>query len=689
MKTLGVITKSHSVFDTFLTQLNDCFGNLIRITGYPLDEHEATPFECDICIVSYKGIEDLAKRLTNKKVIVVNRTLNLKNLVEVSSLRPGTKCLLVNNFKEAAEETVELIQALGINHLILVPYYPDYSGSIDDIEVAITPGMRELAPITIQRVIDIGNRIIDVSTLVEINMECGFPIEKSSLLTASTVRQIIGLTMEQSRLVRDLEMANKQMQIILDNVGDGIIATNEHFNIVSCNDMAKILMKVPIETNVIGRPIQEVIPGLNLHEIISDGVPEVTKFIQINGVSILVSQTVFADEVKAKGVVLILKDISEVRKGEAKHNEVTSNQGYIAKYTFSSLVCESEAMLRVIYMAQRIATTDLPSLILGESGTGKELLAHAIHRASWRQKQPFLAVNLSTIPDTLIDSEMFGYEEGAFTGAQKKGKPGFFELAHKGTIFLDEIGEIPPTVQVKLLRVLEQKEIMRIGGAKIIPIDVRIIAATNRNIKKMVENGTFRIDLYYRLCVVPLEIPPLRDRPEDIILLTKHFLSDYFGESPRFDNKLLDLLVSYDWPGNVRELKEVIRFCALTSNNDFKLFYNLLLQIMLSKIRSMSQDDETGLVGLNQLKAKGNLRDFMGLLEELYLAEQKGERIGRNSLRQRLLSKGINLSDQQVRARMNYLKEIGSIQTGVGREGSFLTPYGLQLLRYLKEKNVK
>lgn len=688
MKTLGVITKSQSVFDTFLIQLHDCFGNLIRIVGYPLDEHEPTPLECDVCIVSFQGVQNLAEQLVQTKVIVVNRTLSLTNLVEVSSLAPETRCLLVNNFREAAEETVELIQALGINYLSLVPYYPDCDEVVSGIDVAITPGMRKLVPSTIERVIDIGNRIIDVSTLVEINIECDFPIAKSSFLTASTVRQIVGLTMEQSRLVNHLEMANKQMRIILDNIGDGVIATDESFKIISCNDIAKILMKIPLDVDVIGRPLLEFVPGLDLKDIVSDGMPEARKLLQINGASVLVTQTLFHDDSKVKGTVLILKDKTQVGGSRIEQNKEVKDQGYIAKYTFSSLIYESESMLMVIRMAQRIATTDLPSLILGESGTGKELLAHAIHNASWRQKQAFLAVNLTTIPETLIDSEMFGYEEGSFTGAKKKGKPGFFELAHKGTIFLDEIGEIPQAIQVKLLRVLEQKEITRIGGTTVIPVDVRVIAATNQNIKKMVEDGNFRMDLYFRLCVVPLEIPPLRERPQDIILLTKHFLSDYLGENPNPGERLVNLLLSHDWPGNIRELKEVIRFCALTSNSREKDLYDLLLQIMLSKVHSTPQK-ETALIDFTRLRAKGNPREFIGLLEELYLAEQKGERIGRQSLRQRLLSKGVVLSDQQVRIRLNYLKEVGSVQSGVGREGSFLTPHGLQLLRLLKETSSK
>ncbi|WP_052090623.1 sigma 54-interacting transcriptional regulator [Desulfosporosinus sp. HMP52] len=339
----------------------------------------------------------------------------------------------------------------------------------------------------------------------------------------------------------------------------------------------------------------------------------------------------------------------------------------------------------MIHTAQKIATTDLPVLILGESGTGKELIAQAIHNASWRQNKPFIAINLASLPETLIESELFGYEEGAFTGAQKAGKPGLFELAIGGTLFLDEIGEISPHIQVKLLRVLEEKEIRRIGGAKIIPIDLRIIAATNQDINKMVKEGSFRRDLYFRICVSPLEIPPLRTRVDDIMELGEYFFSSYNKKNTKITPDTLNLMLAYDWPGNVRELKEIIRFCTQLGEDEhegFELFNQTLYRLTeRATLKSMEEVVESA---WESLSAMGNVRDFLAMLQELIQAKKNGERIGRESLQRKLESKGIHLSQQQVRTRLESLQKLGCIKSSSGRRGSFITSEGERLLHYLE-----
>lgn len=231
---------------------------------------------------------------------------------------------------------------------------------------------------------------------------------------------------------------------------------------------------------------------------------------------------------------------------------------------------------------------------MGETGTGKELFAQAIHNASRRQGQPFVAINCAAVPENLLESELFGYEEGAFTGARKKGKPGLFELAHGGTIFLDEIGDIAQAIQIKLLRVLQQKEIMRVGGQHTIPIDVRVIAATNRNLLAAVQEGTFRADLYYRLNVLPLYLPPLRERKEDIPVLLRDMLfkanRTLARYAPVIAREILTHLPAYSWPGNVRELQNIAeRIMALASNiseNKIKELVDMVIKGGLMKSRS-------------------------------------------------------------------------------------------------------
>jgi len=236
--------------------------------------------------------------------------------------------------------------------------------------------------------------------------------------------------------------------------------------------------------------------------------------------------------------------------------------------TGKEIIGSSIKMKKVFDLVDRVAKSNAAVLITGESGTGKELIANAIHYNSERKDKPYIKVNCGAIPETLVESELFGHEKGAFTGAVTS-KPGRFERAHKGTIFLDEVGELALPVQVKLLRVLQEKEVERVGGTEIIKVDVRVLAATNRELKKMVEEGTFREDLYYRLNVIPIELPPLRERKEDIAELIDYFLEKYCGEMGRekleINKNALELLVDYEWKGNIRELENVIERLVILS----------------------------------------------------------------------------------------------------------------------------
>ena len=242
-----------------------------------------------------------------------------------------------------------------------------------------------------------------------------------------------------------------------------------------------------------------------------------------------------------------------------------------AKYHFSDILGHSPAVQKAIRLAQYYSGTDETILIFGESGTGKELFAQSIHNASRRRQSPFVAVNCAAIPDTLIESELFGYEEGAFTGARKGGKQGLFQTADNGTIFLDEIGDIPLSLQSRLLRVLEEREVMPVGSTSVIPIDVRVICATNRNLNEMVRQGTFREDLYYRLNVIPVHIPPLRERTEDILPLAEHILlrlNRQQGTAKLFGQAFKKALLAYRWPGNIRELNNIIERAFVLARSD-------------------------------------------------------------------------------------------------------------------------
>ncbi len=275
-----------------------------------------------------------------------------------------------------------------------------------------------------------------------------------------------------------------------------------------------------------------------------------------SGVYVMSAMPILTEDNQFNGVVLTFRDMKRV------YNMVNKYTGMKAHYTFSDIIGASATMRRLIEFAEKVSDSPSTILINGESGTGKEVFAQSIHNASSRCDAGFVAVNCGAIPEQLFESELFGYDDGAFTGARKGGKPGKFELANGGTLFLDEVGEMPPDMQVKLLRALQEGVITRVGGSKTIPVDVRIIAATNKDLKMLVDEKKFRLDLYYRLSVIPLKIPPLRERGEDIRTLIEFFLRTKAFKLkkniPVLDNEVYQLLMRYEWPGNVRELENFI-----------------------------------------------------------------------------------------------------------------------------------
>lgn len=263
---------------------------------------------------------------------------------------------------------------------------------------------------------------------------------------------------------------------------------------------------------------------------------------------------------------IVLKRAFHVAQLEQEQRELKHR---LSADTFENMIGTSQKMQDVFSTIRKVATTDAPVLIIGESGTGKELVARAVHRLSIRGSKPFIPINCSAIPEKLIESELFGHEKGTFTGAhaQRKGR---FEMAEGGTLFLDEVGDLPPSLQVKLLRFLQEKTIERVGGREQIEVDTRVLAATNRNLEEAMKNGSFREDLYYRLNVVKVTLPPLRERKADVILLAKTFLERYSHENKKkikgFSGKAIDAIENYAWPGNVRELENRVKRAVIMSD---------------------------------------------------------------------------------------------------------------------------
>ena len=376
-------------------------------------------------------------------------------------------------------------------------------------------------------------------------------------------------------LSRRAEQAEKDRLMLEDALGhayEGLLITDADGIILKVNGAYARFLETTID-KLVGKHVTEVIENTRMHLVAKSGVAEIAQLQKIKGHEMICSRIPIIENGKVVAVVgkVMFQNIEDLftftenfkkLKSELEFYKSELSKHLSAKYSFNHIVGTSKELEWVKELGRKVAMSTTTVLLKGESGTGKELFAHAIHNESHRRLGPFIKVNCAAIPETLFESELFGYREGAFTGAQKKGKKGKFALADKGTIFLDEISELPLTMQVKLLRVLQEKEIEPVGAEASEAVDVRIIAASNRDLETLVKNGLFRHDLYYRLNVVMLEIPPLRSRRDDIPLLIQFHLRQLEKETgipvEGVDPDVAEILRQHDWPGNVREMRNVL-----------------------------------------------------------------------------------------------------------------------------------
>lgn len=372
------------------------------------------------------------------------------------------------------------------------------------------------------------------------------------------------------KLLHENALMQERLQMILESVQDGICVVDRNGEVTYVNpSYLRIVHKTP--EMVVGQNVFETAADGNRCAVLRSGIARIGSIRhKKDGTTIVANVNPIFVDGEIAGVVSVIKDITEIQTLMERLSQVSAKAEYLEQellrtkktaQAFANYIGKSGKVVDVLALASKAADSSANVLIRGESGTGKEVIAEGIHYASGRRRGPFIRVNCGAIPGALLESELFGHEKGAFTGAVRR-KLGKFELANHGTIFLDEIGELDKNLQVKLLRVLQQKEFDRVGGEETIHVDVRIIAATNRDLEAMVHEGTFRDDLYYRLNVIPIILPPLRDRPDDIPLLVEHFIEKISKENKKnvrgITPDAMQMFMHYRWPGNVRELENVI-----------------------------------------------------------------------------------------------------------------------------------
>ncbi|HEX9050997.1 MAG TPA: propionate catabolism operon regulatory protein PrpR [Anaeromyxobacter sp.] len=392
---------------------------------------------------------------------------------------------------------------------------------------------------------------------------------KSVLLYSfDCVCETIERAIEMAQVVRAERERREQLASVIDHVDEAVASVDARERLVLVNPGFERLVGRK-GVHLVGKPLATVAPELSMARVLETGAPELRAFQRLGERSLVVSRVPMRRHGAVTGAVLTAQDSRTLLRVDRDLRSELRPRRFVARYELAHIVGSSRAIRTARTLAERYASTEGTVLITGESGTGKEMFAQGIHNASRRRERPFVAINCAAFPEALLESELFGYEEGAFTGSRRGGRAGLFEAAHGGTIFLDEVGDVPITLQTRLLRVLQERQVLRLGSNDPTPVDVRVVAATNRELKKEIARGAFREDLYYRLAILPVHVPPLRARSEDVAPIADALLRaalDRHGVAHALQRAMpvvLPWLERYAWPGNVRELENVLERVAV------------------------------------------------------------------------------------------------------------------------------
>ncbi|MFE8700130.1 sigma 54-interacting transcriptional regulator [Cytobacillus sp. FJAT-54145] len=676
-KEIVILAGTRETRKALANQLDEIIGDLVNVKSYSVEEQLPPIIENQIIIFSSYLIDDEVKHIIGNgcKIIIANRTINYQFIDKLLFLPKETKVLYVNDFPETVSESIHTLKKLGIDHIHYVPYYPGKL-LIEHTEIAVTPGEVELVPPSISQIVDIGVRLIDITTIIRILDVLQFPEENGLDIADKYTKKIIELSQKLAKTNNKINLLNRHLKEVVDGVNDGILAFTYNGKITVFNEVLEKLTGVSSKY-AIGQNIRKVLKNHKLIEFLFSQTDTHDQYFSLKDTDVMVHRFHL---LKEQSIVATFKNVNETIEMErAARNELVK-KGYIAKYSFSDIIGNSLELQETKIVSMKLARTDLAILIQGESGTGKELFASAIHNESPRKTGPFLAVNFSALPEDLLESELFGYEDGAFTGAKKGGKKGLFEQADGGTIFLDEIGDISPKLQARLLRVLQEKEIRRVGGSRNIPINVRVIAATNKDLISMINHGTFREDLYHRLKVLFIELPPLRKRKGDLPVLIKHFIEETNSNHVDVSKDAIQILQDLPWYGNVRELKNTIDYMLAVHDGNVLNKKDIpgMNFFQRNKLQTTSTNEDF------QEKRELSLSPEQEMIIEIiYKISLEGKIASRKSISEYTTGHNqyFELSEQQVRQRIQQLEELGFVTIGVGRSGTRLSRAGLDYVR--------
>ena len=510
-------------------------------------------------IITRKGTRRIVEEVTNLKVVSLNNSLSdyLWMLKERGLHTPGLIAFF--SYDPMSSDILQMCEMLEVQTKNYI--FKSFADCRGCVERALKDGA----------VFSVGGAWTDPWAkrlgLPHVIVENSVETILNALESATQLRR---LQVEEAEKQCLFKTQSEMYQAVLDFTHDAILAIDENGRIQVLNPPAERIMGCRAADSV-GQPVEAVLPNTLLPDVLESGEKQLDQIMQIHQTLCNTNRIPILVDGQRRGVVATFQDVKQLQNSEQKIRLKLHEKGLVAKYAFNDILGDSPAIRSTIQIARSYAASRASVLILGETGTGKELFAQSIHNASDRRDGPFVAINCAAVSNSLLESELFGYEAGSFTGASRGGREGVFELAHGGTLFLDEIGEIPRETQVELLRVLQEKEIRRVGGSRVIPVDVRIIAATNKDLLQETVEGRFREDLYYRLDVLDLKLPPLRERGDDVKILGLHLFRQLpGGKDPIMQSQFLYLLEQvgpYQWYGNIRELQNFVERANILMRN--------------------------------------------------------------------------------------------------------------------------
>lgn len=681
-KRLTIIGYSAPTNNIYHEQITSLFSDTIIVDEFCVDNEEIKRgLNADLVLVqSYYIFKTIRRYIQEKsKIVIANRTISKVGLEKIMKIPKGTQVMLVDEDAEMATQMVSVIYQLGARHIELTAFYLGSNNTADGKSLIIL-GESKYIPSSPKEIINIGSSLLDISTIMDIAAALDlFDILENQNIQKS-YKEIVTTNFGLLRLIGETNLFEKEFDILLQVLDDGIIGVNYDGLICTYNEGAEKIIGYK-KHDIMYKYGLDILTDIPFKHVLENLKSVKEKLIKINGYDVVVSVDPIIHSSRLYGAVAIIRKFNDIEKKQHKLRSQLIGKGHRAKYRFQDILGESEAIKKCKNDAIKMAKSNFTVLITGESGTGKELFAQAIHNSSGRKDYQFVAVNCGALPESLLESELFGYEEGAFTGARKGGKPGLFELAHKGTLFLDEIGEISKNLQTRLLRVLQERQVMRIGGDRLIDVDIRLIAATNRDLNDMVIKGEFREDLFYRLNVLRLGVPNLNSRREDIFSFINYFKNEFNGKF-EMDENVKKAFLNHNWRGNVRELKNYVEYIISLEIEKIHI-QDLPFEDGKSSENSKLNNEKVLMNRLIKIAGK-NIKKYIFVLNELEKAFKKNKRLGRRSIFQKSQDNNIFISEQEIRTILVNLEKYQMVEIFKGRTGTVITEYGRKLFEYLK-----